>query len=176
MTTTKNIPSQGSAAEFFLHFFQYLLIVQDRNLTIKIVDKQTIQFSKAFQKVCVFLPNFEVQYCTEMDLIAVVVVMDPLSVVEIIDTRLSYDGKVVIKKRGRPVPDIGLQKEGSKNGQKFTRKFDRAYYTKFKWLCGCPTAKALFCFPCLIFSAENIIWAKGGFKSIIEQGAHEQLH
>lgn len=30
-----------------------------------------------------------------------------------------------------------------------------------KWMCGCPTVNALFCFPCLVFAGEYMLTKLG---------------
>lgn len=69
----------------------------------------------------------------------------------------SFQSKVEVINKGRPVPDLkGLhQTTGQK---KITRNFQRDWYSKKEWLCGCALKNRLFCFPCLLFaiSSDNV--------------------
>lgn len=92
--------------------------------------------------------------------------MNPNTVVEIKAIKnKTYEDRVAIKQRGRPIPNVGLVQETTSSRGKYTRKFNAKYYDTYKWLCGCEETNAVYCFPCLIFSATSI-WATDGFKNL----------
>ena len=47
----------------------------------------------------------------------------------------------------------------------YVRKFNKKYYSNYKWLCGCAETSALYCFPCLLLGGEAA-WTKFGFKNM----------
>ena len=63
--------------------------------------------------------------------------------------KMTFEEKLKVKQRGRPVPLITF------DGKRQCRLSD--HYARFKWMCGCPEQKALFCFPCLIFKQNKLI-------------------
>ena len=75
-------------------------------------------------------------------------------------SKLSFQSKVNILKKGRPVPDLKnlLPTTARKN-----RSFHKELYTKKEWLCGCALRNCLFCYPCLLFSTSDNVWTKTGF-------------
>lgn len=71
-----------------------------------------------------------------------------------------------IKKAGRPTPSLpNLKLEYKARGNTLIRKFNDENYSRWTWLCGCPTTNALYCFPCIIFEGEDA-WTSTGFKNI----------
>ncbi|XP_032822781.2 uncharacterized protein LOC116949509 [Petromyzon marinus] len=48
-------------------------------------------------------------------------------------------------------------------GQKITWSFQREWYQRKDWLCGCATKNRLYCFPCLLFSTADNVWTNVGF-------------
>ena len=77
-------------------------------------------------------------------------------------SKLSFQSKVNILKKGRPIPDLKnlLQTTGQK---KVNRSFHKEWYTRKEWLCGCALRNSLFCYPCLLFSTSDNVWTKTGF-------------
>ena len=69
-------------------------------------------------------------------------------------SKLSFQSKVNILKKGRPIPDLKnlLQTTGRK---KVNRSFYEECYTRKEWLCGCALRNCLFCYPCLLFSTSD---------------------
>ncbi|XP_077294225.1 zinc finger MYM-type protein 1-like isoform X2 [Arctopsyche grandis] len=80
-------------------------------------------------------------------------------------SRLSHAEKIKIKQRGRPTPPILLSQAGVSKNKTYNRNFNTEWYEKKKWLCGCEVTNTLFCFPCLLFSS-NQVWAKSGYSSL----------
>lgn len=83
-------------------------------------------------------------------------------------TRLSLAEKSHIKSLGRPTPDLKLCQADKNSKSSYTRRFSRQVYDKNKWICGCDTLDALFCFPCLLFYCDGTdkVWSKVGFKDL----------
>lgn len=83
-------------------------------------------------------------------------------------SRLSLAEKIQIKARGRPLPDLKLIQADKTANRNFTRHFSRQVYDKNKWICGCDTVNALFCFPCLLFYSDGMdkTWTRIGFKDL----------
>ena len=75
-------------------------------------------------------------------------------------SKLSFQSKVNILKKGRAIPKNLLQTNGPK---KVNRSFHKEWYTRKEWLCGCALRSCLFCYPCLLFSASDNVWTKTGF-------------
>ncbi|CAH1961462.1 unnamed protein product [Acanthoscelides obtectus] len=84
-------------------------------------------------------------------------------------SRLPLAEKIIIKSLGRPIPNINLtQADKSTKAGCFKRHFKKDIYNKNKWICGCGTLNALFCFPCLLFysDAAEKTWTRTGFKDL----------
>ncbi|XP_072384441.1 zinc finger MYM-type protein 1-like [Diabrotica undecimpunctata] len=81
--------------------------------------------------------------------------------------KYSYDEKLELKCKGRPLPDIKIVKEGSSRGKNYKRQFNCDIYTRNSWICGCNRKIALFCFPCVLF---------GGDKSWTQVGVIDLVH
>ncbi|CAH1103808.1 unnamed protein product [Psylliodes chrysocephalus] len=83
-------------------------------------------------------------------------------------SRLSLAEKCHIKSSGRPTPDLELTQTDKSSKSSFTRRFSRQVYNKNKWICGCDTLNALFCFPCLLFYSDGTdnVWSRVGFKDL----------
>ena len=77
-------------------------------------------------------------------------------------SKLSFQSKVKISKKGRPIPDLKnlLQTTGRK---KVNRSFHKEWHTRKEWLCGCALRNRFFCYPCLLFSTSDNVWIKTGF-------------
>ena len=78
---------------------------------------------------------------------------------------LSIPEKVTVKKIGRSTPDIQISQAGVSNNKKYIRTFNREWYQRKSWLCGCELKNSLFCFPCLLFGGDTT-WTKDGFRNI----------
>ena len=68
-------------------------------------------------------------------------------------SKLSFQSKVNILKKGRPIPDLKdlLQTTGRK---KVNRFFHKEWYTRKEWLCGSTST---------LFSTNDNVWTKTGF-------------
>ena len=60
-------------------------------------------------------------------------------------------------------------------GKSFKRRFNKQYYTKHQWLCGCTESTALYCFPCILFGGEDA-WTKTGFKNLSKLSQRTKTH
>ncbi|XP_069481109.1 protein zwilch homolog isoform X1 [Ambystoma mexicanum] len=78
---------------------------------------------------------------------------------------LKHEEKLELKKLGPHQPDIKIEQLSIDRGKEYSRRFTRTWYDKKKWLCGCPSKKALFCFPCLLFGGETA-WTKKGVSDL----------
>ena len=76
--------------------------------------------------------------------------------------KLSFQSKVNILKKGRPIPDLKnlLQTTGQK---KVNRSFRKEWNARKEWLCGCTLRNRLFCYPYLLFSTSDNVLTKTGF-------------
>ncbi|XP_076259361.1 zinc finger MYM-type protein 1-like [Rhynchophorus ferrugineus] len=79
--------------------------------------------------------------------------------------KYSYEEKLECKSKGRPLPDIIIEKSGASRGKNYTRKFNRDIYLKNDWICGCNKKNALYCFPCLLFGGDKA-WTKIGITDL----------
>jgi len=71
--------------------------------------------------------------------------------------RISQD-KTIVRNLPCPTPTLGnLTSKYISNKKEHIRKFSRATYDRFEWLCGCEKLNGLFCWPCILFhkSSEN---------------------
>ena len=75
-------------------------------------------------------------------------------------SKLSFQSKLEIIARGRPTPDL---KDLLQTSERKNRSFQKEWYSRKEWLCGCALKNRLFCFPCLLFSTTNNVWTKTGF-------------
>ena len=83
--------------------------------------------------------------------------------------------KVIIKRRGRPLPDIRISQPGISNNKKYIRSFNSEWYQRKTWLCGCEVKNALFCFPCLLFGGD-VPWTKDGVRNINKMKEKTEKH
>ena len=60
-------------------------------------------------------------------------------------------------------------------GTQYKRKFNKKYYHKHDWLCGCQDTRSLFCFPCLLFGGDDL-WTIVGFRNISKISTTCQKH
>nr|XP_061843687.1 uncharacterized protein LOC133624088 [Nerophis lumbriciformis] len=68
---------------------------------------------------------------------------------------------------GRPTPELpDLIQTCGVRGQKITRSFQKDWYTRKEWLCGCPAKKRLYCYPCLLFSKSDRVWTQMGYTDL----------
>ena len=79
---------------------------------------------------------------------------------------IKFNEKVVIKKKGRPIPNLTISKSGSSRGKGYICKFNNDIYKKHDWVCGCIQTNALYCFPCLLFGG-NSAWTKCGISDLV---------
>ena len=75
-------------------------------------------------------------------------------------SKLSFQTKLEIIARGRPTPDL---KDLLQTSERKNRSFQKEWYSRKEWLCGCALKNRLFCFPCLLFSTTSNVWTKTGF-------------
>ena len=80
-------------------------------------------------------------------------------------SQLTLLEQIKIKNAGRPMADIRIAQPAISNNKKYVRYFNAEWYNKKQWLCGCEIKNALFCFPCLLFSGEEI-WTESGFTNL----------
>ena len=88
-------------------------------------------------------------------------------------SKLSFQRKVEVLKAGRPIPELRELHQLTRQ-KKITRTFQKDWYTKKEWLCGCHLKNRLFCFPCLLFSTADSVWTKTGFCDLIDLALNEQ--
>lgn len=88
----------------------------------------------------------------------------------------SVEEKIEIKRLGRPTPDLPNFTQNIKTGNRvFNRHFKNDLYNTCRWLCGCDTKVALFCFPCVLFGGEDT-WTKTGFKDLNHSSIRIKKH
>lgn len=75
---------------------------------------------------------------------------------------LNFEDKLDIIARGRPTPDIRL----STQMKNYVRYFKTEYYDISKWLTACQSKKKLFCWPCVLFETDKVVWNCVGFSDI----------
>ena len=73
-------------------------------------------------------------------------------------SKLSFQSKVNILKKGRPIPDLKNLLQTTKR-KKINPSFHKEWYTRKEWLCGCALRNRLF----LLFSTSDNVWTKTGF-------------
>lgn len=80
---------------------------------------------------------------------------------------LNFSEKQRIISQGRPTPNLTFMSVVSKDKKKtYSRHFRECWYTEIRWLCGCKVLKKLFCWPCILFCAESIVWNKTGVSDL----------
>lgn len=79
---------------------------------------------------------------------------------KIVFSQLTLEEKLKIKNEGRKTPDLMISQEGTSKNKKYIRSFNSDWYQKISWLCGCETTNALFCFPCLLFGGDMIVYGQ----------------
>ena len=87
----------------------------------------------------------------------------------------TYEEKINLKAKGRPLPDIFLEVQGSSRGKVYKRQFNRDIYTRNKWICGCNRKNALFCFPCVLFNGDKS-WAVVGITDLVHLSEKIKKH
>lgn len=80
--------------------------------------------------------------------------------------KYSYEEKVELKSKGRPLPDITIETTGISRGKTYKRQFNKDIYSKNNWICGCNKKNALFCFPCLLFAGDKA-WTEVGVTDLV---------
>ncbi|XP_061742423.1 uncharacterized protein LOC133542382 [Nerophis ophidion] len=82
-------------------------------------------------------------------------------------SKLDRQSKQDVINAGRPTPELpDLIQTCVVRGQKITRSFQKDWYTRKDWLCGCPTKKRLYCYPCLLFSRGDRVWTHKGYTDL----------
>ncbi|XP_061890993.1 uncharacterized protein LOC133641128 [Entelurus aequoreus] len=82
-------------------------------------------------------------------------------------SRLNRQSKQEVINAGRPTPELpDLIQTRVVRGQKLMRSFQKDWYTRKEWLCGCPTKKRLYCYPCLLFSKSDCVWTQMGYTDL----------
>ncbi|XP_077380638.1 zinc finger MYM-type protein 1 [Festucalex cinctus] len=77
-------------------------------------------------------------------------------------SRLGIEEKRQLLKDGRPTPDLPALQQ--KKGLKIVRTFQKEWYKKKEWLCGCTSINRLFCYPCLLFGGTtDKVWTNAGY-------------
>ena len=80
-------------------------------------------------------------------------------------SKLDFQSKQEVINTGRPTPELRglLQTTGVRNRRETTRSFQKDWYSRKDWLCGCAMKNRLYCFPCLLFSTSETVWTHTGF-------------
>ena len=79
----------------------------------------------------------------------------------------SFDEKLSIVRNGKPTPDVtNLQQVCSQASRTTTRTFSPSKFEEISWLTGCNERNKLFCWPCLLFNTQTIIWNKQSFSNL----------
>lgn len=68
-----------------------------------------------------------------------------------------------IIENGRPTPNLSKMVTEAKGK---VRRFNDSWYASDMWLCGCKKSSSLYCWPCLLFSAETNVWTTKGISDI----------
>lgn len=50
--------------------------------------------------------------------------------------KYSFEEKTCLKQKGRPLPQITIEKQGSSRGKSYKRQFNRDIYKRNGWVCG----------------------------------------
>ena len=79
---------------------------------------------------------------------------------------LSFEEKLLIKKKGRPIPDLQITYSSTSKTRTYNRVFNKNMYEKYEWMCGCSLTNKLFCFVCLLFKKEVSAWNKQGLNDL----------
>ncbi|KAJ0005855.1 hypothetical protein NQD34_015749 [Periophthalmus magnuspinnatus] len=80
-----------------------------------------------------------------------------------------FPEKLIIVARGRPTPALTNLIQDSKvtaTSGAYTRHFQTTTYEKYQWLTGCPKLNRLFCWPCILFSVEQVVWNTKGYADL----------
>lgn len=100
--------------------------------------------------------------------------MNPINdvVCNLIQTPFSHwkdDDKKDLLQCGRPTHLLSVQvrKDVKKTGKSYNINFKNSWFADYKWLCSSLNLQKLFCWPCLLFSSKNTVWAKEGFADFI---------
>lgn len=89
----------------------------------------------------------------------------------------TYDEKLELKRQGKPMPDMNIEKNSSSRGKAYKRHCNtQAVYSKNDWICGCNRKKAFFCFPCLLYAVHPSIWTKEGVNDLTHLNANITRH
>lgn len=92
--------------------------------------------------------------------------------------KLHYQQQLIIKERGRPMPDLNIEVSGKSRGKTYTRKFNKDMYLRNQWICGCSEKNAFFCFPCALFGAdkEEKLWRETGVRDLVHLSEKIKKH
>lgn len=90
-------------------------------------------------------------------------------------SKLTLFEKVEIKNKGRSTPDLFISQPGVSNKKKYIRSFNKEWYDKKSWLCGCEITNALFCFPCMLMGGDTV-WTNNGFSTINKMKEKTEKH
>ncbi|XP_072379856.1 zinc finger MYM-type protein 1-like [Diabrotica undecimpunctata] len=75
---------------------------------------------------------------------------------------LSYSQKLQIIQDGPPRPFLNITTQL----KSCVRHFNTDLYKSVHWLCGCQKLNRLFCWSCLLFSADKNVWTKLGYNDL----------
>ncbi|KAM4642041.1 uncharacterized protein O3C94_016410 [Discoglossus pictus] len=70
-----------------------------------------------------------------------------------------------IRDLGPDRPALNLNQSTIDKNKPYIRRFNRIWYDRKAWICGCATTNALFCFPCLILGGDSL-WSKRGVTDL----------
>lgn len=76
-------------------------------------------------------------------------------------SRLTYQEKLQVKTLGPLQPDLQIRQKYTGH----THRFSATWYSKTKWLCGCPIQNAPSCFPCLVLGNKTV-WTQAGVTDL----------
>ena len=90
-------------------------------------------------------------------------------------SKLSFQSKVDILKKGRLIPDLKnlLQTSGRK---KINRSFRKEWYIRREWLRGCALRNRLFCYPYILLSTSDNVWTNTGFCDLKNLSRSDSKH
>ncbi|XP_031337552.1 uncharacterized protein LOC116166657 isoform X1 [Photinus pyralis] len=98
------------------------------------------------------------------------------SVQNLLKAPLSFDEKLLVKKGGRPIPDLQISSTSASKTRTYRRVFNRNIYEKYEWMCGCSVTNKLFCFMCLIFKEEVSAWNTKGLDDLKHMAERAKKH
>ena len=78
-------------------------------------------------------------------------------------SKRDFEGKQLIVNNSRPMPKLVNLRSSNK---KCVRHFQANWYDEKKWLRRSAKLNKLFCWSCLLFNLENIVWNERGYDDL----------